>query len=132
MPTIIAEKGMTSLVWRRSLKTVTAIRTANMISPFVRIEPFMAVDCLRPKKYDTSPETSARAIASMKIKFLLPNFEMGAESFLIGVKKTPLMRYTIATKVNGFSSILDGEKEKSCFGTEWIMPVSAAAMIANK
>jgi len=68
----------------------------------------------------------------MNTKFLLPNFERGAESFFIGVKKTPLMRYTIATKVNGFSSIFDGEKEKSCFGTEWIMPVRAAAMIANK
>ena len=114
------------------MKTVNAMRTANMISPFVRIDPFMAVDCFRPKKYATSPETSASAIASIKYMFLLPNFETGTESFFIGVKNNPLMMYTMATKVKGLSSVPDVEKEKSCFGREWIIPVSAAAVIAKR
>ena len=37
----------------------------------------------------------------------------------------------MATKVRGLSSVPAEEKEKSCFGREWTIPVSAAAMIAK-
>jgi hypothetical protein len=106
--------------------------TANIISPFVRIDPFTAVDCFRPKKYATSPETSASAIASMKRRFRLPNFETGVADFFIGVKNIPLTRYTMATNINGLNSVEVCENENSCFGSEWTMPVSIAAVIASK
>ena len=92
IPKIMAIKGNISFLFSLSLKIVNAMKTENMISPLVRIDPFMAVDCFSPKKYDTSPETSAIPIPIIISKFLLPIFEIGPEFFLIGVKKIPLIR----------------------------------------
>ena len=69
-----------------------AIIIEKTISPLVRIDAFTAVDCLRPKKYSTNPETSAKPIMVIRIRFRLPILDMGSESFLIGVKKTPLIK----------------------------------------